>query len=144
MRFFTRALELALVAGDWAAVGACRHRLREMDAWAAQWAAIHSHTPLVEDVLAGLFHIASEGKTGQSSGLQTVVCSSTGAVLSKPEAVQQEVFSFYEAIFQGRREGGASTGRFPNCSRGQGLKGRSPKLLQPEKKLIGICTATLV
>jgi hypothetical protein len=101
-RFFTRALELALEAGDWAAVGACRRRLREMDAWAAQGAAIRSHTPLVEDELAGLFHIASEGKTGQSSGLQSVLCSSTGAVLSDPEAVQQEVFSFYEAIFQGR------------------------------------------
>jgi hypothetical protein len=48
-RFFTRALELALASGDWASVGACRRRLRDMDAWVARGAAVRSHIPLVAD-----------------------------------------------------------------------------------------------
>jgi hypothetical protein len=96
-RFFTRALEIALEQGDWASVGSCRSRLRDMDAWSARGAAVRSHIPLVADELAGLFHVAAEGQHGQSPGLQSVR-SAAGEILMDPEAVQHEVFSFYEAI----------------------------------------------
>jgi hypothetical protein len=56
---------------------------------------------LVADELAGLFHVAAEGQHGQSPALQSVR-SAAGEILTDPEAVQHEVFSFYEAIFQGR------------------------------------------
>jgi hypothetical protein len=74
-----------------------------MDAWAARGAAVRSHTPLVADELAGLYHIAAESRHGSSPGLCSV-STAEGAVLTEPEAVQQEIFSFYEAIFQGRHE----------------------------------------
>jgi hypothetical protein len=63
------------------AVGSCQCCLREMDAWASQGAAIRSHMPLVEDELAGLYHIATEGKMGQSSDIQSVLSSFTRVVL---------------------------------------------------------------
>jgi hypothetical protein len=37
--------------------------------------------PLVEDELAGLYHIATEGKMGQSSDIQSVLSSFTRVVL---------------------------------------------------------------
>ncbi len=85
---------------DWASVGDCRRPLREMDAWAAQGAAVRSHTPLVGDELAGLFHVAAKSSHGASSGLRSVKTSG-GTVLTELEEVQQEIFSFYDAIFQG-------------------------------------------
>jgi hypothetical protein len=44
--------------------------------------------------------MAAESQHGFSSGLQCVP-STSGEVLSDPEAVQREIFSFYEAISQG-------------------------------------------
>jgi hypothetical protein len=102
-RSFTKALELALASSDWAPVRACRNRLREMDAWAACGAAVHSQTLLVADELASLYHIAAESSLGSSPGLCSV-SNAEGVVLTEPEAVKREIFSFYEAIFQGRHE----------------------------------------
>jgi hypothetical protein len=74
-----------------------------MDAWAACGAAVHSQTLLVADELASLYHIAAESSLGSSPGLCSV-STAEGVVLTEPEAVKREMFSFYEAIFQGRHE----------------------------------------
>jgi hypothetical protein len=78
-----------------------------MDAWAARALLSALTPPLVADELAGLYHIAAESRHGSSPGLCSI-STTDGAVLTEQEAVQQEIFSFYEAIFQGRH--GAAAG----------------------------------
>ncbi len=51
----------------------------------------------------GVYHLAAEERFGQSPGLQAVHRIVSGDVVNDVEGVQREVFSFYEAIFQGCR-----------------------------------------
>ena len=100
-RFFTRALELALEAADWTAVAACRKRLSDMDAQAAAGLAVRSGQPAAEEEVPGLFHAAAEGRHGPSPGLMAVR-TAAGQVLRDQEDVQQEILTYFEALFQGR------------------------------------------
>ena len=100
-RFFTRALELALEAADWTAVAACRKRLSDMDAQAAAGLAVRSGQPAAEEEVPGLFHAAAEGRHGPSPGLMAVRTAG-GQVLRDQEDVQQEILTYFEALFQGR------------------------------------------
>ena len=99
-RFFTRALELALEAADWTAVAACRKRLSDMDAQAAAGLAVRSGQPAADGEVPGLFHAAMEGRH-DSPGLMAVRTADS-QVLRDPDDVQQEVLTYFEAIFQGR------------------------------------------
>jgi hypothetical protein len=79
----------------------CRRQIRSLDAWVVAGAALRAHVPLVEEEEAGVFHMAAEGKHGRSPGLQRVRAAN-GDILTSEAAVQDEVFSFFSAIFQGR------------------------------------------
>ncbi len=63
--------------------------------------------PLVEEEEAGVFHMATEGKHGRSPGLQRIRAAN-GDILSSEAAVQEEVFSFFSAIFKGRHVAAAN------------------------------------
>ena len=100
-RFFTRALELALEAADWAAVASCRKKLSALDAQAAAGLAVRSGQPAADEEVPGLFHAAMEGRHGPSPGLMAVRTAG-GQVLREPDDVQQEVLSYFQTLFQGR------------------------------------------
>ena len=102
-RFVTRALELALEQLDWPTVDGCRGRLRQMDLEAAGGLAVRSGQPAVVDEMPGLFHAAMEGRHGSSPGLRSVK-TANGDILSEPDDVQQEVFSYFQTLFHGRHE----------------------------------------
>ena len=63
--------------------------------------AIRSGQPAAEGEVPSLFHAAMEGRHGASPGL-TAIRTADGQILREPEAVQQEVLSYFEALFQGR------------------------------------------
>jgi hypothetical protein len=72
-----------------------------LDAWVAWGAEVRAHIHLVADELAVVYHLAAEERFGQSPGLQAVQRIVSGDVVNDVERVQREVFSFYEAVFQG-------------------------------------------
>ena len=100
-RFFVQALEMALLASDWPTVEACRGRIAEVDKWLAAGAAVRARCDLVEGEEAGVYQMAAEGRWGSSPGRRTVR-KEDGQVLHEAEEVEEEVLSFFEAIFQGR------------------------------------------
>jgi hypothetical protein len=67
--FSTRALELALAANNWPEVATCKAQLHTNKA--ANWAGLDvcTHTPLSDDELPDIFHLAVEGCFGPSPGL---------------------------------------------------------------------------
>ena len=100
-RFYTRGLEIALETMNWAAVAACKKRLRECDAVAAAGLAVRSGQPAADEEVPGLFHAAMEGRHGPSPGL-TAIKTTDGQILREPTEVEQEVLSYFQALFQGR------------------------------------------
>ena len=105
-RFYTRGLELALEAADWEAVASCKKRLSEHDARQAAGMAIRTGQPVAEGETPSLFQAAMEGRHGPSPGL-TAIRTADGQVLREPDAVQQEILSYFEALFQGRHQASA-------------------------------------
>ncbi len=105
-RFFTRALELAMEAGDWAKIDACREKLRGLDTIAAAGLAVRSGQPTADEEVPGLFHTAMEGRHGPTPGL-TAVKTAGGQILREPEEVEQEILGFYNTLFQGRHSAAA-------------------------------------
>ena len=71
-----------------------------MDAQAAAGLAVHSGQPAADEEVPGLFHAAMEGRH-DSPGLMAVR-TADGQVLRDPDDVQQEVLTYFEALFQGR------------------------------------------
>jgi hypothetical protein len=67
---------------------------------AAQLSAPTPHWPMGRS-LVHAFHARQEGKHGASSGL-CAVKATNGEVLSFPAAVENEISSFFEALFHGR------------------------------------------
>jgi exonuclease III len=108
-RYFTKALEQALLTENWEVVENCRRDMKAIDQWIAAGVAARTKQPVVEGEEAGVFHAAMEGRGGKSSGLQAVR-KVTGEILREPAAVEEEVFSFYEAIFQGRHRAAVAAG----------------------------------
>jgi hypothetical protein len=106
-RFFTRALKLALAAGDWPAVEACRHKLSLLDRQLAAGLAQRAHIPLLPDELPSVFLLASEGRHGHSPGLESVK-TVAGQTIRDPDAVQQEILASFDTLFQGRHEATAA------------------------------------
>jgi exonuclease III len=100
-RFFTRALELALQDNDWLAIAACKARLQGFDQQLAAGLALRGHVPLIPGEEPSIFLLAQEGKHGHSPGLEAVK-NSNGDILREPEAVEAEILSYFEALFQGR------------------------------------------
>jgi hypothetical protein len=100
-RFFTHALEKALAAGDWPTIDGCRDRLAAMDRHTAAGMAVRAHESQMPDELPSVFLLAQEGKHGRSPGLEAVK-TAAGDVLRDPEAVQQEIFQYFGALFNGR------------------------------------------
>ena len=100
-RFLTFSLERALDRHDWPEITACKRRIQELDNWRAAGIALRAHAPLADGEQEGIFHLAEEGRQGRSSGL-TSIKTTDGRILTEPEEVQEEVLSFFEAIFQGR------------------------------------------
>jgi hypothetical protein len=81
---------LELAASDWPAVEACHHNI-----------------PLLPDELPCVFLLASEGRHGRSPGLEAVKMAA-GQIIRDPDAVQQEVFNYFDALFQGRHQATAA------------------------------------
>jgi hypothetical protein len=65
----------------------------------------------VADKIAGLYHVLAENRHGSSPDLCSV-SAIDGTMLAELEAIQREVFSFYEAIFQGRHKAAAGADSF--------------------------------
>jgi hypothetical protein len=110
-RLASRALELALAASDWPAVEAARARLRTLDAAVAAGLAIRTHTPLADQEVAADFHHHREIRRGPSTGL-CAVRTEAGEVLTSSEAVEREITSYFEALFQGRHVPSANNSGF--------------------------------
>jgi hypothetical protein len=66
-----------------------------------------AQVPLVEEKEAGVFHMVTEGMHGSLPGLQ-LVCTANWKILSLEVAVQDKVFGFLSAIFQGHHVVAAS------------------------------------
>ena len=110
-RLVSRSLELALAASDWTAVEAARARLRSLDAEVAAGLAIRTHSPLADQEEPAAFHHQQETRRGPSTGL-CAVRTEAGEVLTSPEAVEREVSSYFEALFQGRHVPSANASGF--------------------------------
>jgi hypothetical protein len=123
-RFFTQALELALARSDWPAVEACRHKLSLLDRQLAAGLALRAHIPLLPDELPSVFLLASEGCHGRSPGLEAVK-TAAGQIIRDPDGVQQEVFAYFDTLFQGRHQ---ATAAAPEpCDSGRPFKPSSPE-----------------
>jgi exonuclease III len=100
-RFAVQGLELALSTSNWVQVDACRQQLQSLDAQNAAGAAIRAKIALADGEMPGVVHAAAEGRFGSSSGLGSVR-SADGSVLSSEAAVEQEVLTYFTALFRGR------------------------------------------
>ncbi len=100
-----------MAASDWTAVEAARTRLRSLDAEAAAGLAICTHSPLADQEEPAAFHHQQEARRGPSTGL-CAVRTEAGEVLTSPEAVEREVSSYFEALFQGRHVPSANSSGF--------------------------------
>ena len=80
---------------------AARARLLSLGAEVAPGLAICTHTPLTDQEAPVNFHHQQEVRRGLSTGLCAVRTEAV-KVLTSPEAVEREVFSYFEALFQGR------------------------------------------
>jgi hypothetical protein len=58
---------------------------------------------LLEGELPSIFHYAAEGRHGASPGV-TSVKTLAGTVLTDPDAVQNEILSYFDALFNGRHQ----------------------------------------
>ncbi len=100
-----------MAASDWPAVEAARVRLRSLDAEVAAGLAIRTHSPLADQEEPADFHHQREARRGPSTGLCSVR-TEAGEVLTSPEAVEREVSSYFEALFQGRQVPSANASGF--------------------------------
>jgi hypothetical protein len=100
-RFTARALELALEAGDWPQVAACKARLHDFEVAMAAGLAIRTHVPLADDELPDIYHLAAEGRHGSTPGLRTIK-TADGTVLTSAATVEAEVTEYFTALFHGR------------------------------------------
>ena len=96
---------------------AARSRLRSLDDVAAAGVAVRTHVPLVDQELPADFHHQQEVRRGPSTGL-CAVRTEAGLVLSSPEAVEREVSSYFEALFQGRHTPSANASGFVDSGSG--------------------------
>jgi hypothetical protein len=92
------ALELALAASDWPSVEVAQAHLRSLNATVDAGLAIGTHTPLADQEAPADFHLLQETRRGPSKGL-CAVQTEAGEVLTSPEAMEREVFSYFEALF---------------------------------------------
>ena len=99
-RFFTKALERALGLGQWEEAAVLKERLAELDAAKARGAGVRARQEELEGEVPGLFQWAAEGRQGASPGL-TEIKAATGEVLTDKNEVQEEVCSYFEALFHG-------------------------------------------
>ena len=65
--------------------------------------AVRTGQPVAEGEAPSLFQAAMEGRHGPSPGL-TAIRTADGQILREPDAVQQEILSYFEALFQGRHQ----------------------------------------
>ncbi len=97
----TRALALALEDGDWDRVEHCRARLQEHNLAEARGLSVRARCEVVEGVLTSVFLLAREGRHSRSTGLMAIK-KADGTVADTKEEVEEQVTSFFEALFQGR------------------------------------------
>ena len=100
-RLTARALELALEARDWPQIAACKAQLHTYEVAMAAGLAIRTHTPLADNELPDIFHLAAEGRFGSSPGLRSVK-KATGETLTSAAEVEAEVTNYFSALFHGR------------------------------------------
>jgi len=100
-RLFTRSLEIALEAGNWQEAEAAKCGLKKMDLEEAAGLGVRAKQPLLEGEVPGLYHLAAEGKSGASPGLEAVK-RPDGTILTDPGEVEQEVSAYFKALFHGR------------------------------------------
>jgi hypothetical protein len=94
-QFFMCALELASENSNWA----CLCRLAQNERLVASVSAVHSHTLLGADKLAGLFHVATASQHGYSLGLWAIA-SPTDDVSTDLEEIQVDASPSMRPFFK--------------------------------------------
>jgi hypothetical protein len=88
-------------------VEACNQKLSLLDRQLAAGLALRAHIPLLPDELPSVFLLASEGRHGRSPGLEAVKMAA-GQIICDTDAVQQEVFAYFDTLFQGHHQATAA------------------------------------
>ena len=101
-----RGLSKALASADWLAVARFKTAIASMDAESAAGVAVRTHLPLVDLEQPGDAHAAAEARFGPAAGLRAVR-TAAGDVLRDPHLVEEEVASYFSALFNGRHAAAA-------------------------------------
>jgi hypothetical protein len=94
-----RALQLAMAAGNWQEAAALKARLvAAAERCAAGWA-VQSRRPTIHGEAAQVYQMVA---VAAAAPARLPRLTADGRVLDSAEEVEQEVVSYFEALFQGR------------------------------------------